>query len=267
MASLFQTLERTAVRGAEGVTPEARGRLGVSLCALQQADGGFAGLDGRSDLYFSLFAWLSLRALAVPYDGARLCAYAERRRPEAEGVDAHCAALLLAVERGRLRAPWTALVAALLRGDAYGAFLWLLSADAVPRLAARLVWQKNKRSLSDDAAQRLPTPRLAASRLLARVADAPCSGLAEALLARRCARGGFASAPGADADLLATAAARFSLGMGPEWREDTPEKRKRDLDFVEACWQEDGLFGASPAALHGDAEHTFYGLLALGTCR
>ena len=40
-----------------------------------------------------------------------------------------------------------------------------------------------------------------------------------------------------------------------------------DLAFIESCWLEDGLFGPSPLAERGDAEHTFYGLLALGTCR
>jgi len=57
------------------------------------------------------------------------------------------------------------------------------------------------------------------------------------------------------------------LGVGLERSHDTAETRREDLDFVEACWLGDGLFGASPVAAHGDAEHTFYGLLALGTCR
>jgi hypothetical protein len=48
---------------------------------------------------------------------------------------------------------------------------------------------------------------------------------------------------------------------------DAASRTGEDLAFIEACWLEDGLFGPSPRASHGDAEHTFYGLLALGTCR
>lgn len=266
MSTLFQRLETVAARGAEGLASASRARVAAAVRALQQADGGFAGLDGRSDLYYSLFAWLNLRALAVPYDGARLCAYAERGRRASPAVDARCAELLLSVE-GRRRVSRRALVVSLLRGDAYGVFLWLLAAEKVPPWLARQAARRAMRRQSAEAVKRLPTPRLAAGLVLAHAAGLPDEGLAEALEARRCPGGGFASAPGASADLLATAAARFALGVGRARSRDTAETRRNDLNFVEACWLEDGLFGASPDALRGDAEHTFYGLLALGTCR
>ena len=267
VASVIETLDRTAARGAGGLAPGARESLAEALYALQVSDGGFAGLDGRSDLYFSFFAWLALRALAAPFDRDRLCAFAAARRREARGIDARCAEVLLVREGRRSRiAGWMSLARALARGEAcgaYGAFLLGLLADTllprgVPRWAARRAWRR----LAARDWKRLPTPQLAAGLVLARLAGESDAGLLSVLEGRRCARGGFASAAGAPPDLLATAVARFALWHGQPARED-----HADLAFIEACWLEDGLFGASPAARCGDAEHTFYGLLALGTCR
>ncbi|MDD4019960.1 MAG: hypothetical protein PHV28_18690, partial [Kiritimatiellae bacterium] len=93
---------------------------------------------------------------------------------------------------------------------------------------------------------------------------ARASCILSVLTSRHCASGGFVSAPRALPDLLATAVARFSIG---NQQSSIGGEREADLAFVEACWRTDGLFGASPRAGRGDAEHTFYGLLALGTCR
>jgi len=268
MANLIQTMETTAERGAEGLSPEAREALAAALCARHCEDGGFAGLDGRSDLYYSFFAWLSLRALGVPFDRERLCAYAESKLPTASGIDARCAEILLVREGRRSRvAGWMTVSGSLLRGesrDMYGAFLLALLADVLlphgtPRWLARLGWPW---LLASCDAERMPTPRLAAGLVLATVAGKSDAGFLPVLEGRRCAGGGFVSAAGAPPDLLATAVARFALQQG-----QLAHTTRKDLAFVEACWLEDGLFGASPAALHGDAEYTLYGLLALGTCR
>ena len=281
MANLFQTLEDTAARGAAGLTPEARESVASALRALQRPDGGFAGLDGRPDMYFSLFAWLSLRALGTPFERERLCAYAETQVRVAKGVDAQCGGLLLACEGRRSRGTgWLALGSALLRGEAstaYGAFL--LALGTVPRWAARWVWRKQGKMFEAGLVERLPTPRLAAGLVLAALAGKCGTGILPVLLSRQRAGGGFASAAGAEADLLATAVARFACGFGSRGRspskvssvhmecETLSSRTRDDLAFIEACWLEDGLFGPSPRASHGDAEHTFYGLLALGTCR
>jgi hypothetical protein len=282
MANLFQMMESRAARGAEGLTPEARETLGAALLALQTAEGGFAGLDGRADPYYSVFAWLSLRALGVAFERERLCVYMQARRRAAKRIDAQCAQILLAVEGRKARVPWVSLAAAFFRGDTrevYGAFLLALVSGNVPRGLARVAWWRQRRLFEADAAERLPTPRLAAGLILAALAGDRDAGLLPALSSRWCAGGGVASAAGAPADLLATAVARFAWRFGSTeprlpcaddeiWRASVPASRTReDLAFIESCWLEDGLFGASPAALHGDAEHTFYGLLALGTCR
>ena len=88
MINVLQAMEATAARGAEGLTAAAREALCGALQALQRDDGGFAGLDGRSDPYFTLFAWFCLRALGVPYDRDNLCAYMDAKRHEKRAIDA-----------------------------------------------------------------------------------------------------------------------------------------------------------------------------------
>lgn len=281
MTNLIQSIEVTAKRGAEGLSPDAREMLAQALRDLQRTDGGFAGLDGRSDPYYSFFAWLGLRTLGAEYDRDRLCAYMTEHRRSARRIEARCAEVVLLREGRRSRAAgWCAVVGSLLRGearDAYGAFMLGLLADTLlasgmPRWAVRAAWS----TLAAREWGRLPTPQLAAAWVIAGSAREEASSLLAALERRRYACGGFAAAAGAPPDLLATAVARFALGSrqsATDTRDAVAKVQVRkgeldmDLAFVEACWLEDGLFGPSPSAVHGDAEHTFYGLLALGTCR
>lgn len=272
MIKVLQAIEATAARGADGLAVAAREELCGALHALRRDDGGFAGLDGRSDPYYTLFAWLGLRALGAPYDRDSLCAYMAPYRHAARPVDAQCAALLLACEGRAPSGTGGAFILPLLRGDTcevYALFLRILAARKVPRWAACAAWWCQRHRFLADRAARLPTPRLAAGLVLAALAGARASGPGVALEDRHRAGGGFASAPGAQADLLATAVARFALGLAAEAGNTAclDVARAQDLAFVEACWLDDGLFGASPAATQGDAEHTYYGLLAMGTCR
>jgi len=268
MTNLFQTLESTAARGAEGLMPEARERIAAALLALQGPDGGFTGLDGKSDPYYTLFAWLGLRAFGAACDRNRLCDYLAAYRGDANTVDAQCASFVLACEGRHQHLPWWLTIwATLLRGDTrgvYAAFMLALALGNVPRWLARLTWRRQKRLFAVGSVEQIPTPRLAAGLLLARLAGESGTGILSVLASRHCASGGFVSAPNALPDLLATAVARFSIGNHPS---PIGGEREADLAFVEACWRTDGLFGASPRAERGDAEHTFYGLLALGTCR
>lgn len=268
--NLFEELEAAAARGAAGLSGDARAAVSAALAGLLRPGGGFAGLDGRADAYYSFFAWLGLRALGAAYDRDGLCSFMRASLRAPRPVDALCARVLLAGEGRGARLAWLACGAALVRGDSrgvYGAFLAALATGSVPRWAARLAWLRQRRLLAPDAAGRLPTPRLAAGALLAALAEARADVLLSALESRRCEGGGFASAANAPADLLATASARFALGVARRGRAEGGARRGADLAFIEACWLEDGLFGASPQAERGDSEHTFYGLLALGTCR
>ncbi len=267
MTHPLQAIEATAARGADGLVGAAREELRRALHALRRDDGGFSGLDGRSDPYYTLFAWLGLRALGASYERHSLCAYMVTHRRAASAIDAQCAALLLACEGCGPGATQWSLILSLLRDDTrggYALFLRCLAMRRIPRWAARAAWWHQRRLFQADRTARLPTPQLAAGLVLAALAGAEAPGLVSTLEGRHRANGGFASAPGAPADLLATAVARFALGFSAD--ADKTSKREQDLVFIEACWQDDGLFGASPATAQGDAEHTFYGLLALGTC-
>lgn len=269
MVGMLQRLEQCAARGAEGLSPEGRKALAAGLSALGREEGGFAGLDGRSDPYYTFFAWLCLRALGAAYDGRRLCAYLAAQRPGAPLVDSCCAELVLLGEGRSSRARSCLRFAQAWRRSTKGGYalfllgLWLeaLGPFALPRPLARLAVRRFARRESPH----VPTPTLAAWVALAASTGVANEALARALASRRCAKGGFASAAGVRPDLLATAVARFACALTPGFEPAQPNAG--DLAFVEACWCEDGLFGATPAAACGDAEHTFYGLLALGTCR
>jgi hypothetical protein len=270
MANLFQTLEAVAARGAAGLTSEARESVAAALGSLQCPDGGFAGLGGRADPYYTLFAWLSLRALGAAYDRDRLCAYMAAHRCDANRIDARCASFLLAAEGWQKRVTWLNRVVALMRCDTrgrYAAFLTLLAMGDVPRWVARLGLRCRHRLFATPSLERWPTPRLAAGLVLAAWAGEDDDGILSELRARHCASGGFASMPNIAPDLLATAVTRFAMGGVLNRRPETGDCLKQDLGFAEACWLEDGLFGSSPSAVRGDSEHTFYGLMTLGTCR
>ena len=271
MANLFQTLGAVAARGAAGLTSEARESVAAALGSLQCPDGGFAGLDGRADPYYTLFAWLSLRALGAAYDRDRLCAYMAAHRCDANRIDARCASFLLAAEGWQKRMTWLKRVEALTRcdtrGGGYAAFLTLLAMGDVPRWEVRLGWRCWRRLFATPSVERWPTPRLAAGLVLAAWAGKNDTGVLSELCARHCASGGFASMPNIAPDLLATAVTRFAMGFALNRKPETGDCRKQDWEFVESCWLGDGLFGSSPSAVRGDSEHTFYGLLTLGTCR
>ncbi|MDX9866658.1 MAG: hypothetical protein RBT78_01915 [Kiritimatiellia bacterium] len=270
MPSLFDALERLAAYGADGLLPDARNTLVRSLANRRAAQGGFNGLDGRSDPYYTFFGWLSLRALRTPYDRDELCAAMARHTRAANPVDAACARLLLAVEKRTVfRAVLTGWASLWRAGDPYGVFLASLTLPLRPRRIMRLIWRARRLRPDSPAPEDSPTPRLAAGVLLAALADRDTAPHAAALAARHHVAGGYASAPGIPPDLLATAVARFALGRlaSPAKNPGTEASRAEDLAFIEACWMGDGLFGASPVAAQGDTEHTFYGLLALGTCR
>ncbi|HQA38148.1 MAG TPA: prenyltransferase/squalene oxidase repeat-containing protein [Kiritimatiellia bacterium] len=270
MASLFHALECLAACGADGLLPDARDTLVRSLANRRSAEGGFKGLDGRSDPYYTFFGWLSLRALRAPYDRDKLCGAMARHTRAANRVDAACARLLLNVEkRSVFRALLTGWADLWRMGDPYGIFLASLTFPHLPRWIMRRACHAQRRQPGARVPEKSPTPQLAAGLVLAALAGEDAPGRVAALSARHRAGGGFASAPGVPADLLATAVARFALRMSDslEKKPGTDAACKADLAFIEACWLDDGLFGPFPAAAQGDTEHTFYGLLALGTCR
>ena len=254
--NLLSTIETIARKGAEGLAPEARAEIAQAILQRNCADGGQADLSGtRSDPYYSLFAWLCLRAL-------------QGRAPESleryfktcaskSSIDLYSASFVnlqaLPVFRRKLaclgflirhppRTPYTLLLSGLLAETAF---------PLLTPLLLRCVRLQSKKAIS--------TSRLAAL-VLAKPKACGNPELRDALLRRHASTGGFSSVEGAAPDLLATAAARLALAP-------CSLNNRSDLLFTEACWAPNGLFAPQPGSPEGDVEHTFYALLVLGSCR
>ncbi len=254
--NLFSTIETIARKGAEGLAPEARADIAQSILQRNCADGGQPDLAGsRSDPYYSLFAWLCLRALqgCAPESLERYFKTCDCKSP----IDIYSASFVnlqaLPVFRRKLaclgfllrhppRTPYTLLLSGLLAETAFPLLTPLL-------LSCVRLHRK----------QAISTSRLAAL-LLAKPKARGNQELRDTLLKRHVPTGGFSSADKVAPDLLATAAARLALAT--DCLENTS-----DLLFAEACWAPNGLFAPQPGLPEGDVEHTFYALLVLGSCR
>jgi hypothetical protein len=254
--NLFQTIESTAKKGADGLTPEARNSLVIAIQRHCGPDGGHTDLSQKhSDPYYSFFAWLCLRALSHT-STASLEQYFATCMAQSP-IDHFCKAFVqihnLPAFKRKL-----ASIFLLIRHpphDPYALFLSALLLNiSFPRLAPLLL-----RLTRTNKTHALSTSRLAA-QLLASPYASDASLLRRKLLKRHFETGGFSSADNASPDLLATAVARIALAG--ESLETSP-----DLLFTEACWCTDDLFSAMPGLPCGDVEHTYYALLVLGTCR
>lgn len=271
--------------GVSTLRAEAVADLTSAIQRCQQRGGGFCGLDGKPDLYYSFFAKLLLDALGGAYEHSALIAWASSARPGAFGVDRVCAELILLRQGARSRVSATFF---LLRSfarigavDSYKLFLTVFLMEALlPRWLCRLLI---KRAAAATLRQRLQTdfnalstPRAAVCALLAcRIGDQEMwERMAELLRQRHLPTGGYASVAGAGADLLSTAVALFTGSFLSNAQSFSAETRSDnnvccvnshlDRAFVEMCWQDDALFSSAPDQLSGDLEHTFYALLALG---
>jgi len=251
--------------------PEAVSVLISSIRRCQQSGGGFGGLDGAPDLYYSFFARHSLIALGAEYDHAALTGSTRSVLRTSSGVDRVCAELILLQEGERSR---TASLLFLLRSlggsgavDSYKLFLTaflmeeLLPQKVTGALIRRAAFTTLRQRAHTDF-NSLSTPRAAVCVLLAQWTGDQVmqQRMAELVRQRHQASGGYASAAGAKADLLSTAVVLFTSSL----IKDAVKAEKSDRAFIEMCWQDDGLFSAAPDQESGDLEHTFYALLALG---
>jgi hypothetical protein len=254
--NLFRTIEAIAKKGAEGLAPEARDEVAQAILNRNLEDGGQADLSGsRSDPYYSLFAWLCLRAL-------------QGRAPEfLEDYFKSCdckspidlfSAFFVNLQGLPLFKRKLACLGFLIRHPPQTPYTLLLSGllaeSAFPLLTPLLL-----RCVSLKHKQAIATSRLAA-QLLVKPKARYSQQLRDILLKRHAPAGGFSSVEGVAPDLLATAAARLALAPC------TLDNRS-DLLFAEACWAPNGLFASHPGLPEGDVEHTFYALLVLGCCR
>ena len=271
---LLKEMEALAARGVAGLNSEAAGELISAILRCQHRDGGFCGLDGEPDIYYSLFARLSLNVLGAEYDRQGLIRWLKAARKTAPGVDRVCAELILLQEGERSKvAAFMFLFRSLFRVGAVDSYKLFLTAflmeQLLPiKLSATLIKRAAVATLKQRAHtdfNSLGTPRAAVCALLAhRIGDQKMQQrMAELLRQRHLSSGGYGSAAGARADLLSTAVVLFATRFSGQ----SVDVSANDRAFIELCWQDDALFSAAPDQASGDLEHTFYALLALGCTR
>jgi len=266
-------MQSTVKRGFSALDSNAATELLSAVHSLQCSEGGFCGLDGKLDLYYSYFAVFMLDAFGSEYETDLLAKWTWCELPKSHGVDRICAQLLL-LRFGRLskKNARLNLLKSLFQigsADSYKIFLTsLLMEQLLPTGVNNFLIKRaasftlRKRRGSDDF-NALSTPVAAVSLLLAAESgDAATQERMQTLLMQRHrTSGGYCSAPGVSADLLSTAVVLFTHALC----EIPISVDKNDHAFIELCWQDDGLFSSAPDQPQGDLEHTFYGLLALGS--
>ena len=218
-------------------------------------DGGVRGRDSQSDLYYTVFAVLCMRALHVPIPLLRLWQFisSHGNGQSLDAVHLFCLIRLRTIfpSSAETRRELMALLESKQADSAYDLFFKVVSAEYL-----------GLNNLPDEKLLVSPsytTPNLAASAVINRAPDRETIDL---LMERYCESGGFrASAAIHSADLLSTATALFALRlMGV----DLEPVRDACLDFVESLWRESGGFAGYAEDGFEDVEYTFYALLSIG---
>ncbi len=259
-------------------------------------DGGFAGRDRKTDLYYTVFGAEGVLALGGDLDLARL----QRLLDLFEGGDSldlvHLACLVRCwadIEEADLAASLPAAYRKrMIRrieqhrradggyaqspdgtvGTAYGSFLAVGAyqdlretlPDPSDLIACLDALKVHAGAFANE--QRLPlgaTPTTAAAAvvLCELGADVPPEAL-RWLRDRRCEDGGFAALPGAPgSDLLSTATALHALARAGD---DLADLRPTVEPFVRSLQGGHGGFRSTPGERDADCEYTYYALLALG---
>jgi hypothetical protein len=256
------------------------------------ADGGFKDRAGNSDLYYTVFGIEGLFALRADLPLGSLREYL-RGFGDGEGLDfvhlvclARCWAMLPAadlppasarsilerIEAHRTPDGGYAPTPGQAGGTVYNSFLALgayqdLRAEmpnpgGLLECLASLKAADGGYANQHDLPMGLTPTTAAAATLLRQLGSAVEPGLADWLLRRCHAEGGFFATPAAPIpDLLSTATALHALaGM----KADFEPVREACLDFIDTLWSSDGAFYGNWEDDVLDCEYTYYGLLALG---
>lgn len=278
-------LEAAAGRGALLLSDTAAARVAASLLGRLAPDGGFAGRDGTSDLYYSFFALASLRALGRPLPWDQ-CARFLDRFGDGDGLDlAHLCCLVRSLalqpeQRTRVGAAAARLPAFVAATGGYrptldsddgsiaATFLALLACEEIeaplPGYEGIAACVSARRSAdgawADVRGLAHGTTTVTAAVVLMGVDVSHAA--TEWLVGRHAVTGGFLAGDGAPAaDLVSTAAALAALqaaGVSSRtFAEDT-------LAFVTDLWAADGAFRGYASDLLSDSEFTYYALVTLG---
>jgi len=262
---------------------QGRGEVLQFILSQQNADGGFRDRGGRSDLYYSLFGGLMIRAWSLGHGAwgmeteavegkiLKLKQFIARQsKSEVPGFIEKCCLVLLQKElkTGRIsrirsmfslgKSFWRERQSINL---SYRSFVLFLTLDAVfpfPRLLKFGAGKMLKQTVVD---QHSPCSEVAAKVFLERMMNQDGSKETELLMSFACKSGGFKAFAHLDqADMLSTAVALFALEFAGS---DLRLLKPACLDFIQSNYF-DGAFLSGDGDPTADVEYTFYGLLALG---
>lgn len=279
---------RGAIRPLGDLAPAA----GEFFRGRQRGDGGFADRFGKSDLYYTVFAVLSLSALDEPFDIDRAAAYLRSHGtgrqldlvhlgclvrcwahlPGAEPPETMRGELLDRLGEFRSADGGYALQPAQSAGSAYGCFLALGTFEdlgAQPDDPGAIVGCIRSLATDDGAYtndRSLPVGSVpataAAVTVLHHLGGGPPGESAAWMLAQQVPAGGFLAIPLApQADLLSTATALHALSL---LGADLAGVRPPCLRFVHSLRRADGGFAGHAEDPTSDCEYTCYALLSLG---
>ncbi len=252
MNSLSNRLLQNAAASRHFLDKNSRMKLTDFIMTRQNPDGGFRGRDEKSDLYYTVFACASLKALGCSIPALKVWSYA---RSFGAGADLDLVHLVCLIRLRTVFPHWRTTRRRLMKqldrhqsDSAYTLFLKLFADDfqhAAPDVPVRI-------------SRSAPTTNLAAALMTGEQ-----EGLAEALLGRAVASGGFAPVQQiGTADLLSTATALFALVQRGV---NLDELHQPCFQFIESLWRDSGGFAGHVADEYEDVEYTFYALLAIGS--
>jgi len=249
--SLSDRLLQSAACSRRFLEPASRDKMARFILERKNRDGGFRGRSADSDLYYTVFALASLKALGYPIPVFAVWKYI---RSFGMGKDLDLVHLVCLIRLLTTFPIFGFTRRRLLRGlqkhkaeSAYALFLKLFADDFQHVVTSAPL----EVSLSD------PTPNLAAALLVGEQ-----DGLAEALLGRAVESGGFAPTDNIDQpDLLSTATALFALVSRGVNLDDI---QKPCFLYAESLWRDSGGFTGHAADEFEDVEYTFYALLSIG---
>ncbi len=255
MPTLTNKLIRTAASSRQYLDGRSRREIARFLRSRWNSDGGVRGRDERSDIYYTVFAVICMRALGAPFPYFRLWKYL-RSFGAGESLDLiH----LFCLTRLRSIFPMSGSTKEyLLRAahevrpeSAYDMFFKVVTAEYLG--GEHLPQTRFELNPAD------PTTNLAAAVVLNQKTD---NAARAALMERFCPAGGFrpTRAEG-HPDLLSTATALFALKI---MNYDMEPVRQPCFEFIESLWRDSGGFAGHAADQFEDSEYTYYALLSIG---
>ena len=261
------------------------------LVSQQNADGGFQDRGGRSDLYYSLFGGLMMKAVKseVRSQKSEVTQHVTRNtkhatesilklkqfiarqsNSEVPGFIEKCCLVLLQKE---LKTDRTSRIRSIFSlGESfwkerysinlsYRSFVLFLTLDAVFPFRRALKFGAGKMLKRTVVDQHSPCSEVAAKLFLQKMMNQNSSKEQELLKSFACESGGFRAFQHLEqADMLSTAVALFALHFADG---DLRLLRPACLDFIEMNFV-DGAFLSGDGDQTTDLEYTFYGMLALG---